>query len=206
MPAHQAVFGKGRGRRLKGGSANLALCVGPAWCLRAGFRINYYRPSTSCLPLQNSQAPNSQKRKSTGLNSRNCSRATTRERRAKTSCTIIAKTVSKPCAKITGSWFLRIRGGLMRKNNWKLVFAHPGRTYEESLPGENGQPGPSPEDHAFPKALYNLARDPGERYNVLEQNPKIVAELEELAETAREDLGDDLQGRKGKNVRLMVND
>ena len=91
----------------------------------------------------------------------------------------------------------------VRKNNWKLVFAHPGRTYEESLPGENGQPGPSPEDHAFPKALYNLARDPGERYNVLEQNPKIVAELEELAETAREDLGDDLQGRKGKNVRLI---
>ena len=89
----------------------------------------------------------------------------------------------------------------VRKHNWKLVFAHPGRSYEGFLPGQNGQPGPSPEDHPFPKALYNLARDPSERYNVLEQQPEIVAELEKLAEAAREDLGDDLQNRKGKNVR-----
>jgi hypothetical protein len=49
--------------------------------------------------------------------------------------------------------------------------------------------------------LYNLARDPGERYNVLEQNPEIVAELEKIADAAREDLGDDLQKRQGKNNR-----
>jgi arylsulfatase A-like enzyme len=89
----------------------------------------------------------------------------------------------------------------VRKNNWKLVFAHPGRTYEGSLPGKNGQPGPSPEDHQFPKALYNLARDPGERYDVLEQNPEIVAELEKIADAAREDLGDDLTKKEGKNRR-----
>ncbi|WP_143828782.1 sulfatase family protein [Dyadobacter fermentans] len=89
----------------------------------------------------------------------------------------------------------------VRKGNWKLVFAHPGRTYEGSLPGKNGQPGPSPEDHQFPKALYNLARDPSERYDVLEQNPEIVAELEKIADAAREDMGDDLQNKTGKNVR-----
>lgn len=89
----------------------------------------------------------------------------------------------------------------VRKNNWKLVFAHPGRTYEGSLPGKNGQPGPAPEDHPWPLALYNLERDPGERYNVYEQNPEIVAALEKIAEDAREDLGDDLQKRTGKNVR-----
>lgn len=89
----------------------------------------------------------------------------------------------------------------VRKHNWKLVFAHPGRTYEGSLPGKNGKPGPAPEDHEIPKALYNLARDPGERYNVLEQNPEIVAELEKIANAARVDLGDDLQKIAGKNVR-----
>jgi arylsulfatase A-like enzyme len=89
----------------------------------------------------------------------------------------------------------------VRKNNWKLVFAHPGRMYEGSLPGKNGQPGPAPEDHQYPKALYNLARDPGERYDVLEQNPEIVAELEKIADAAREDLGDDIQKKEGKNRR-----
>lgn len=91
----------------------------------------------------------------------------------------------------------------VRKDNWKLVFAHPGRTYEGSLPGKNGQPGPAPEDHSIPRALYNLARDPGERYDVQEQNPEIVAELEKIADAAREDLGDDLQKRDGKNRRLI---
>ncbi|WP_229249396.1 sulfatase family protein [Dyadobacter sandarakinus] len=89
----------------------------------------------------------------------------------------------------------------VRKGDWKLVFAHPGRTYEGSLPGKNGQPGSAPEDHQYPKALYHLTRDPAERYDVLEQNPEIVAELEKIAEAAREDLGDDLQQKAGKNNR-----
>jgi arylsulfatase A-like enzyme len=89
----------------------------------------------------------------------------------------------------------------VRKNDWKLVFAHPGRTYEGSLPGKDGQPGPAPENFQYPKALYNLARDPSERYNVLDQNPTIVAELEKIADAAREDLGDDLQKMEGKNRR-----
>lgn len=89
----------------------------------------------------------------------------------------------------------------VRKHDWKLVFEHPGRTYEGSLPGVNGQPGPAPENFLYPKALYNLGRDPGERYNVLEQNPEIVAELEKIAAAAREDLGDDLQNKPGNNRR-----
>jgi arylsulfatase A-like enzyme len=89
----------------------------------------------------------------------------------------------------------------VRKHDWKLIFAHPGRTYEGQAPGKDGQPGPTSEDFQHPRALYNLARDPGERYNVLEQNPEIVAELEKIAEAAREDLGDDLQKKEGKNRR-----
>ncbi|WP_409012544.1 sulfatase-like hydrolase/transferase [Dyadobacter sp. Leaf189] len=57
------------------------------------------------------------------------------------------------------------------------------------------------QDFQYPKALYHLTRDPGERYDVLEQNPEIVAELEKIADAAREDMGDDLQQKQGKNVR-----
>lgn len=89
----------------------------------------------------------------------------------------------------------------VREGDWKLVFAHPGRTYEGSLPGQGGKPGPSPENNEFPKALYDLRRDPGERYNVLEQQPEMVAKLEKVAEEARADLGDELQKRSGANVR-----
>lgn len=89
----------------------------------------------------------------------------------------------------------------VRKGDWKLVFPHPGRTYEGFLPGKGGQPGPTTETHEFPAALYDLRRDPGERYDVREQNPAIVAALEKLGEEARADLGDDLQKREGKNVR-----
>lgn len=89
----------------------------------------------------------------------------------------------------------------VRKGNWKLVFPHPGRTYEEELPGQNGMPGPVSENKEFPFALYNLERDPGERYDVSKQYPEIVSALNKLAEAARDDLGDNLQKREGKNNR-----
>jgi len=89
----------------------------------------------------------------------------------------------------------------VRQGDWKLVFAHPGRTYEGFLPGQGGQPGPSTENYGFPAALYDLRRDPGERYDVHEQYPDVVTKLEKLAEEARLDLGDELQKRTGANVR-----
>ena len=89
----------------------------------------------------------------------------------------------------------------VRQGDWKLVFAHPGRTYEGFLPGQNGKPGPITETHEFSTALYDLRRDPGERYDVREQHPDLVAKLEKLAEEARVDLGDDIQKRTGANVR-----
>ena len=89
----------------------------------------------------------------------------------------------------------------VRQGDWKLVLAHPGRTYEGFLPGQHGQPGPSTESHEFSTALYDLRRDPGECYDVREQHPDIIVKLEKLAEEARADLGDDLQKRMGANVR-----
>ena len=49
--------------------------------------------------------------------------------------------------------------------------------------------------------LYDLRRDPGERYDVKDQNPEIVAELMKIAEEARLDLGDGIMNIKGANVR-----
>ena len=51
------------------------------------------------------------------------------------------------------------------------------------------------------EALYDLRRDPGERYDVQAYFPEIVKELKALADLAREDLGDDLQKREGANNR-----
>jgi arylsulfatase len=85
--------------------------------------------------------------------------------------------------------------------DWKLVFPHPGRTYEGFKPGKDGLPGGVNENFGFTSALYDLRRDPGERYNVAESYPEIIAELEKTAQEAREDLGDDITKNPGKNRR-----
>lgn len=89
----------------------------------------------------------------------------------------------------------------VRRDDWKLVLPHVGRSYEEQLPGNDGYPGKAPESRAYPLALYDLRRDPSERYDVQNLYPAIVAELQKIAEEARDDLGDDLTLRIGKNVR-----
>ncbi len=89
----------------------------------------------------------------------------------------------------------------VRSENWKLVFEHHGRTYENNTIGQDGQPGQTPENVLIESGLYDLRRDPGERYNVMEFYPEKVAELQSLADEAREDLGDDLTNSPGKNRR-----
>ena len=88
----------------------------------------------------------------------------------------------------------------VRKDNWKLVFPHESRSYKNVLPKNDGHPGPYTQFTAE-YALYNLRRDPGEEYNVKELYPEIVKELENLAEIARNDLGDNLNKRIGNNIR-----
>ena len=81
-----------------------------------------------------------------------------------------------------------------------MVFPHESRSYKNVLPKNDGHPGPYSKFTAE-YALYNLRRDPGEEYNVKELYPEIVKELEDLAEIARNDLGDDLNNRIGNNIR-----
>jgi arylsulfatase A-like enzyme len=89
----------------------------------------------------------------------------------------------------------------VRWHNWKLVFAHPGRSYEDFEPGKDGMPGEINSNYLFEAGLYDLRRDPGERYNLIEYYPEIVDKLERIADEARSDLGDDLTGSPGQNLR-----
>lgn len=52
-----------------------------------------------------------------------------------------------------------------------------------------------------PEALYNLEADIGEQKSVLKEHPDIAKRLREFARQAREDLGDEATGSKGKGVR-----
>ena len=90
----------------------------------------------------------------------------------------------------------------VRMGSWKLVFAHPGRTYLGFQPGADGFPGKVNENFPHEEALFDLRRDPGERYDIKEFYPEILKELRNLADAAREDLGDDLRNMPGKNRRV----
>jgi arylsulfatase A-like enzyme len=88
----------------------------------------------------------------------------------------------------------------VRKGRWKLFFPHGFDSYRGVVPGTDGYPGP----YNFARTgleLYDLERDVGETLDVAAQHPDIVKELQALAEKARDDLGDSLTGRVGKNVR-----
>jgi arylsulfatase len=95
----------------------------------------------------------------------------------------------------------------VRRDNWKLVLPHPSLSYEKDVPGKDGISGKTISE-MFPMGLYDLRQDPGERYDLQQSYPEIVAELQQVAEKAREDLGDNLTDRKGKNRRPVgvVND
>lgn len=89
----------------------------------------------------------------------------------------------------------------IRHGSWKLVFPHQGRTYDGYEPGADGMPGRVTENFEHTGGLYDLRRDPGEQYNLIEFYPEVVEKLNSLADAAREDLGDDLTGNPGKNRR-----
>ena len=87
----------------------------------------------------------------------------------------------------------------IRYRNWKLVFPHPSGSYE-GLHGKGGTPGVLGRVNV-PEALYDLAHDPGERYDVQTLYPETIKEMKKFAEDARKDLGDDLTKRVGQNNR-----
>jgi arylsulfatase len=86
----------------------------------------------------------------------------------------------------------------VRDDRFKLIFPHGHATYLE--PGNDGFPGKVGRGETG-LALYDLRRDPGERFDVKELYPDVVRRLSAIAEAAREDLGDDLTNREGTGRR-----
>jgi arylsulfatase A-like enzyme len=88
----------------------------------------------------------------------------------------------------------------VRKDNWKLLLPHKSQSYAGQEPGRNGFPGPTAQIEVG-LALHDLVADPGEAHDVAAAHPGVVADLQALAESAREELGDALTNRVGKGVR-----
>lgn len=84
---------------------------------------------------------------------------------------------------------------------FKLVFPHKYVTYGAYAPGNDGKPGKLAIVELRASELYDLRRDPGERYNVLHQYPERAAKLMKIADEMRSQLGDDLTRVKGTENR-----
>ncbi len=88
----------------------------------------------------------------------------------------------------------------VRDRQWKLQFPHSYRT----LAGQPGGTGGIPAQYSTATIgleLFDLKTDPGETTNVADQHPDEVARLQQLAERARDELGDKLTNRQGREVR-----
>jgi arylsulfatase A-like enzyme len=86
----------------------------------------------------------------------------------------------------------------VRSGKWKLHFPH--QYTHLARPGAEGQPGKL-ERLSIGQQLFDLENDLGETTDVAAAHPEVVQRLTALAEQARDDLGDALQMRQGKNAR-----
>lgn len=80
----------------------------------------------------------------------------------------------------------------MRSGKWKLHFPHG---YLSARAGRDGTAGGN-KRAKIGLALYDLSNDIGEQKDVAAEHPDVVEQLKKLAEAMREDLGDDMAGRK----------
>ena len=91
----------------------------------------------------------------------------------------------------------------VRKGNWKLVLPHSWNSYN-TKPGNDGDGGKRIKMNVKKMELYNMMRDPGEQYNVIESYPEKVKEIMVVVEKARKELGDLNVGIKsGSGTREM---
>lgn len=88
----------------------------------------------------------------------------------------------------------------VRDAQFKLIEPFDYNSYEDVLPGLDGAKGKMSKKSTG-WALYDLRRDPGERYNVIEQYPEVVERLKSQLDRMRADVGDSNMGVKGAGVR-----
>lgn len=89
----------------------------------------------------------------------------------------------------------------VRSGKWKLMLPHTYRTMQGQTPGKDGIPGKYRQNKIEKPELYDLDNDIGETTDVAAANPAVVDRLMQLAESARDDLGDSLTRRTGKGTR-----
>ena len=90
----------------------------------------------------------------------------------------------------------------VRYGKWKLYFPHRYRTMNGQEPGKDGLPGNYKMIDLNQIELYNLETDISETKNVATKNPKVVAEIQQLANDMRNRLGDSLLDMEGAENRL----
>lgn len=102
-------------------------------------------------------------------------------------------------------WYYYGRNNLngVRKGNWKLVLPHTYGSYN-TKPGNDGHGGPRINITVESPELYNMMRDPGEQYNVIDYYPGKAEELMEVVEEARTALGDLNVGIKKGNENREI--
>jgi arylsulfatase A len=86
----------------------------------------------------------------------------------------------------------------VRSGKWKLHLPHPYQSLEHA--GKDGSPGKYVRKE-IDLSLFDLDQDAGETTNLATQQPDVVKQLLDYAERARDDLGDSLTKRTGRNVR-----
>ncbi|MEX0273621.1 MAG: sulfatase, partial [Flavobacteriaceae bacterium] len=90
----------------------------------------------------------------------------------------------------------------VRYGKWKLYFPHRYRTMKGQEPGKDGLPGTYGYVDLEEVELYDIVNDVGERINVADQYPDVVAAIEKLANGMRAELGDNLMDMpKGSGTR-----
>ena len=93
----------------------------------------------------------------------------------------------------------------IRMNDWKIHFTRTYRSLNGRPGGIDGIPVKYDMNVIEQNELYNLKNDPRELYNVYNEFPEIAKKMEELGERARNELGDNLSGKKGMGMRLSNN-
>jgi arylsulfatase A-like enzyme len=86
----------------------------------------------------------------------------------------------------------------VRAGRWKLHLQHPYQALGTA--GADGLPGKYVA-RQIEQSLFDLSRDPAESVDVAAQHPDVVKSLMVHVERAREDLGDALTKRTGRNLR-----
>jgi len=89
----------------------------------------------------------------------------------------------------------------VRYEDWKLYFPHTYRTMAGQPQGKDGLPGTYAFIDMKEIELYHLPTDQGERTNVAQFHPEVVAKIEALANDMRLRLGDALTGQIGSETR-----